>query len=102
MSGRARRSLRPDQVAAIEESCEILAVDILHDDERHVIVGDVVARARDGVVDHLKADELTSRTDLLDGLEPDRIEVSDRSTLRWTGRWARQRGVGRPDRFQHT
>lgn len=31
---------------------------------------------------------------LLDSLEPDRIEVSDRSTLRWTGRWARQRGVG--------
>ncbi|WP_404383396.1 arginine deiminase-related protein [Knoellia locipacati] len=28
MSARARRSLRPDQVAAIEESCEILAVDI--------------------------------------------------------------------------
>jgi alpha-1,6-mannosyltransferase len=31
---------------------------------------------------------------LLDTLEPDRIEVSDRSTLRWTGSWARQRGVG--------
>jgi alpha-1,6-mannosyltransferase len=31
---------------------------------------------------------------LLDELAPDRIEVSDRSTLRWTGRWARQRGVG--------
>ncbi|WP_134774558.1 citrulline utilization hydrolase CtlX [Ornithinimicrobium flavum] len=28
MSGRARRSLTPDQVALIEESCEILAVDI--------------------------------------------------------------------------
>lgn len=28
MSGRARRSLRPDQVAVIEESCEIVAVDI--------------------------------------------------------------------------
>jgi alpha-1,6-mannosyltransferase len=33
-------------------------------------------------------------TRLLDDLEPDRIEVSDRSTLRWTGSWARQRGVG--------
>jgi alpha-1,6-mannosyltransferase len=33
-------------------------------------------------------------TRLLDDLEPDRIEVSDRATLRWTGRWARQRGVG--------
>jgi len=33
-------------------------------------------------------------TRLLDELEPDRIEVSDRSTLRWTGNWARQRGVG--------
>jgi alpha-1,6-mannosyltransferase len=33
-------------------------------------------------------------TRLLDRLEPDRIEVSDRSTLRWTGKWARQRGVG--------
>ncbi len=31
---------------------------------------------------------------LLDSLAPDRIEVSDRATLRWTGRWARQRGVG--------
>jgi alpha-1,6-mannosyltransferase len=30
---------------------------------------------------------------LLDELEPDRIEVSDRSTLRWTGSWARERGV---------
>jgi hypothetical protein len=28
MSARARRSLRPDQIAAIEESCEIVAVDI--------------------------------------------------------------------------
>jgi alpha-1,6-mannosyltransferase len=26
-------------------------------------------------------------------LEPDRIEVSDRFTLRWTGRWAREHGV---------
>jgi alpha-1,6-mannosyltransferase len=33
-------------------------------------------------------------TRLLDSLEPDRIEVSDRATLRWTGRWARERGVG--------
>ncbi|BAL86166.1 putative glycosyltransferase [Actinoplanes missouriensis 431] len=32
-------------------------------------------------------------TRLLDSLEPDRIEVSDRTTLRWTGDWARQRGV---------
>jgi alpha-1,6-mannosyltransferase len=31
---------------------------------------------------------------LLDSLEPDRIEVSDRATLRWTGAWARQHGVG--------
>ena len=30
---------------------------------------------------------------LLDGLAPDRLEVSDRTTLRWTGRWARDRGV---------
>ena len=28
MSARARRSLRPDQVAAIEDSCEIVAIDI--------------------------------------------------------------------------
>jgi alpha-1,6-mannosyltransferase len=33
-------------------------------------------------------------TRLLDELGPDRIEVSDRATLRWTGGWARQRGVG--------
>ncbi|HEY7273366.1 MAG TPA: glycosyltransferase [Actinoplanes sp.] len=33
-------------------------------------------------------------TRLLDALEPDRLEVSDRATLRWTGRWARRRGVG--------
>jgi alpha-1,6-mannosyltransferase len=32
-------------------------------------------------------------TKLLDSLKPDRIEVSDRTTLRWTGNWARQRGV---------
>jgi alpha-1,6-mannosyltransferase len=30
---------------------------------------------------------------LLDDLEPDRLEVSDRTTLRWTGAWARQRGI---------
>ncbi|GAB3072683.1 glycosyltransferase [Micromonospora schwarzwaldensis] len=30
---------------------------------------------------------------LLTDLAPDRIEVSDRSTLRWTGRWAREHGV---------
>ncbi|RCG32757.1 glycosyltransferase family 1 protein [Sphaerisporangium album] len=30
---------------------------------------------------------------LLDELRPDRLEVSDRTTLRWTGRWARSRGV---------
>jgi alpha-1,6-mannosyltransferase len=30
---------------------------------------------------------------LLDDLEPDRLEVSDRTTLRWTGGWARRRGV---------
>jgi alpha-1,6-mannosyltransferase len=32
-------------------------------------------------------------TRLLESLEPDRLEVSDRATLRWTGRWAGQRGV---------
>jgi alpha-1,6-mannosyltransferase len=30
---------------------------------------------------------------LLDELRPDRLEVSDRSTLRWTGRWARRREI---------
>jgi alpha-1,6-mannosyltransferase len=30
---------------------------------------------------------------LLDRLQPDRLEVSDRCTLRWTGRWARDRGI---------
>jgi alpha-1,6-mannosyltransferase len=30
---------------------------------------------------------------LLDDLGPDRLEVSDRTTLRWTGAWARRRGV---------
>ena len=30
---------------------------------------------------------------LLDQLEPDRLETSDRTTLRWTGAWARSRGV---------
>jgi alpha-1,6-mannosyltransferase len=30
---------------------------------------------------------------LLDHLEPDRLEVSDRTTLRWTGAWARARGI---------
>ncbi|MFD6417915.1 glycosyltransferase [Streptomyces sp. NPDC060194] len=32
-------------------------------------------------------------TRLLDALEPDRIEVSDRTTLRWTGVWARRARV---------
>jgi alpha-1,6-mannosyltransferase len=30
---------------------------------------------------------------LLDDLKPDRLEISDRTTLRWTGRWARRNGV---------
>ncbi|MET7379090.1 glycosyltransferase [Streptomyces sp. NPDC005526] len=30
---------------------------------------------------------------LLEGLAPDRLEVSDRTTLRWTGRWARRARV---------
>ncbi|WP_432831251.1 glycosyltransferase [Dactylosporangium sp. CA-092794] len=30
---------------------------------------------------------------LLEDLEPDRLEVSDRFTLRWTGRWAREHGI---------
>jgi len=30
---------------------------------------------------------------VLDTVRPDRLEVSDRTTLRWTGRWARRRGV---------
>lgn len=30
---------------------------------------------------------------LLDALAPDRLEVSDRFTLRWTARWAREHGV---------
>ena len=30
---------------------------------------------------------------LLEQLEPDRLEVSDRTTLRWTGAWARARGI---------
>ena len=30
---------------------------------------------------------------LLGGLRPDTLEVSDRTTLRWTGRWAREHGV---------
>lgn len=30
---------------------------------------------------------------LLERLEPDRLEVSDRTTLRWTGEWARAHGV---------
>ncbi len=30
---------------------------------------------------------------VLDELRPDRLEVSDRSTLRWTGAWAREHGV---------
>jgi alpha-1,6-mannosyltransferase len=31
---------------------------------------------------------------LLERLRPDVVEVSDRTTLRWVGRWARERGVG--------
>ena len=30
---------------------------------------------------------------LLEELRPDTLEVSDRTTLRWTGRWAREHGV---------
>src|SRR2546423_12909592 len=32
-------------------------------------------------------------TGLLDRWAPDRLEVSDRTTLRWTGAWARRHGV---------
>jgi alpha-1,6-mannosyltransferase len=37
--------------------------------------------------------ERRSLQELLERLEPDRLEVSDRTTLRWTGAWARARGV---------
>jgi alpha-1,6-mannosyltransferase len=30
---------------------------------------------------------------VLDSIRPDALEVSDRTTLRWTGRWARERGI---------
>jgi alpha-1,6-mannosyltransferase len=30
---------------------------------------------------------------LLEDLEPDRLEVSDRTTLRWTGEWAAEHGI---------
>jgi alpha-1,6-mannosyltransferase len=30
---------------------------------------------------------------LLESLHPDRLEVNDRTTLRWTGRWARRHGI---------
>jgi alpha-1,6-mannosyltransferase len=35
----------------------------------------------------------SSVAEVLTGLRPDRLEVSDRSTLRWTGDWARRHGV---------
>ena len=31
---------------------------------------------------------------LMDAITPDALEVSDRSTTRWMGRWARRRGIG--------
>lgn len=31
---------------------------------------------------------------LMDRINPDSLEVSDRSTTRWMGRWARRRGIG--------
>lgn len=31
---------------------------------------------------------------LMEQIAPDTIEVSDRATLRWTGSWARRRGIG--------
>lgn len=31
---------------------------------------------------------------LMDAIAPDAIEVSDRATTRWMGRWARHRGIG--------
>ena len=31
---------------------------------------------------------------LMDAIAPDALEVSDRSTTRWMGRWARRRGIG--------
>lgn len=31
---------------------------------------------------------------LMDKIAPDTLEVSDRSTTRWMGRWARRRGIG--------
>jgi alpha-1,6-mannosyltransferase len=34
-----------------------------------------------------------SLRELLEDLQPDRLEVSDRTTLRWTGAWARRCGI---------
>ena len=36
----------------------------------------------------------TGLSRLMDAISPDTLEVSDRSTTRWMGRWARRRGIG--------
>lgn len=36
----------------------------------------------------------TGLSRLMDAIAPDALEVSDRSTTRWMGRWARGRGIG--------
>lgn len=35
-----------------------------------------------------------SMSRLMDAIAPDALEVSDRATTRWMGRWARRRGIG--------
>jgi alpha-1,6-mannosyltransferase len=67
--------------------------------------GPTVVHQEQGTVHHLPAVPVGSTgysvilrrsavTDLLAQLSPDTVEVSDRSTLRWTGSWARRHGVG--------
>lgn len=36
----------------------------------------------------------TRMSKLMDAIAPDALEVSDRATTRWMGRWARRRGIG--------
>lgn len=74
MSARARRSLRPDQVAVIEESCEIVAVDI----PTIELAGGSVRCMIAGVhVDHRPVDVLPPVTEAVAAINEDNPVTAD-------------------------
>ncbi|MFE2266520.1 glycosyltransferase [Streptomyces griseosporeus] len=69
----------------------VLVVPGARESDRDTEQGRVITLPGTGGYRVLRAERRVAR--LLEELAPDRLEVSDRTTLRWTGRWARRARV---------